>query len=324
MGLATLWACQAPAPDQPASPAETPQAILPPTQPCGQSLLIELFNETGLSVGSLTCENDSSHLWLEFDPAKGRTCMRSPIRYNVAGATTWQEFPALALQEGGTYAASIDITDWPAGTCISLEGELLLQDAAGTVLKGRISSPGRPNRIDYCLQSCVRFSDLCAGLDLRQAFRAYPAEVWLQGGGPARHPLDAARFTRAFPEGLPVGCASPQHLKDLAATQAWAKAATTPEERLLAQEFVGLSLNLALDRAEPDFGPGPDRLDELVLAEGDFAGWTTLAVLEELRAALGDCPSNYAFRQLSAAAAGINNDFYPEGQHHGFLGCPAD
>lgn len=322
-----LSACQPSAPEK-ATPADTRPdsipAIAPPAQPCGRSLLIPLFSETGVSVGSLTCENDSARLWLQFEPTGERTCQRSDIRFNIAGTEGWQDFEKLAANADGIYVGSVSLADWPAGACVTFEGELLLQDAAGAYLKGRISSPERPNRIEYCRQSCERFSRVCAGLDLGRDFRAYGAQAWLTGNGPANFPLTPARFQKAFPEGMPVGCATRQQLPDIAATRSWVNAAGSPEKRQLAGELVALSFNLAFDAAEPSFAPGPDRLAELVLSGGDFEGWTTEAVLEELRTALGDCPSNYAFRQLIAAAAGINNNFSPEGQSQGFLSCPAD
>lgn len=324
VALSGLLACQSSPPPAPLPPGETPMMAAPPAEPCGQSLLLGISSEMGLSVGSITLENDSSLLWLIFEPSKGRILQRSPLKYNLVGTSTWQDFPTLALRPDGIYAAAIDISAWEAGACLNLEGELLLQEAGGKVLKGRISSPERPNRISYCLQSCIRFSDLCAGLDIAHDFMAYPASEWLQDGGPTSHPLDATGFARALPQGLPVGCASPQHLRDMAAVRAWINSEKAAEERLLAKEFAGLALNLALDAAEPDFAPGPDRLAELVLSEGDFEGWTTQAVLDEIRTTLGDCPSNYALQQLVAAAAGINNNFPLPGRDQGFLRCPAD
>lgn len=325
--LVILSACQPAAPEQETdakSSSDSLLAIAPPAQPCGRSLLIPLFSETGVSVGSLTCENDSARLWLQFEPSNGRSCQRSDIRFNIAGTEGWTDFEKLKANADGIYIGSVRMADWPAGACITFEGELLLQDAGGTFLKGRISSPERPNRIEYCQQSCERFSRVCAGLDLGRDFRAYTADAWLTGNGPASFPLTPARFQKAFPEGMAVGCATQQQLRDIAATRNWVNAAGSPERRQLAKELVALSYNLAFDAAEPAFAPGPDRLAELVLSGGDFEGWTTEAVLEELRTALGDCPSNYAFRQLNAAAAGINNNFSPEGQSQGFLRCPAD
>lgn len=322
-----LSACQPTAPEKEATadtPADTIPVIAPPAQPCGRSLLLPLFSETGVSVGSLTCENDSARLWLQFEPSGGRRFQRSDIHFNIAGIDGWNAFENLKVNADGRYVGSASMADWPADACITFEGELLIQDVGGAYLKGRISSPERPNRIEYCRQSCERFSRVCAGLDLGRDFRAYPAEAWLSGNGPASFPLSPARFQKAFPEGMPVGCATKQQLRDIAAARSWVNAAGSPEKRQLAKELVALAFNLAFDAAEPGFAPGPDRLAELVLSGGDFEGWTTEAVLEELRTALGDCPSNYAFRQLNAAAAGINNNFSPEGQSKGFLRCPAD
>jgi hypothetical protein len=320
--LTTCVACQPATSNQ---VAETPPGSLSqePGKICGTAALYELRNEQGTIVGSLEVFNDSSQLWLRFELAKGLAYRSSSIRYLPPATEQWNDFPVLGPRETG-YAAGIPLSERQQGDCLSFEGEFLVQSTKdSTVLKGRISAPDRPNRISYCIQSCIRFSAICQPTKLAQDFRTFPAGAWLGEGPQMGRPLDAARFERAFPEGLPVGCTSAKTLKEFTAVRGWI-ASASPEKKALAREYVALSLNLAFDVAESDFAPGPEGLGQLVLADGDFKGWTTQALWEEIQAALGDCPSSYAFLQLSEAAQGINGNFYPPTNQHGFLICPTE
>ncbi len=147
-----------------------------------------------------------------------------------------------------------------------------------------------------------------------------------------------ANFANAFPNGVTVGCATNNTLTltSAAAVRAFLPSGTMPRaleqdltdptrdtyRNVFAGQVVALSLSIGFDNYDPNFAPSDVNLEDLIVTEGPFAGWTVGEVLAEANKKLGGCGSSYSFSQLSDALANINQCYVDGKSSCGYLKCP--
>ncbi|MBD0257855.1 MAG: SprB repeat-containing protein, partial [Cytophagales bacterium] len=148
-----------------------------------------------------------------------------------------------------------------------------------------------------------------------------------------------ANFDNAFPNDLVVGCNGGYTLK-LTSAQAvtnYLPGGGTPDKlsgnlidpagygNNLAAQLVALTLSVGFDKYDADFGASGVLLENLVITQGIFEGWTVKELLVEANLALGGCDrkTNATFSQIADALDAINN-CYVDGtdQPCGYLKCP--
>jgi hypothetical protein len=147
-----------------------------------------------------------------------------------------------------------------------------------------------------------------------------------------------ANFDDAFPNGLVVGCDFtitltsaqavtdflPQGGKPSSLTMDYidpvnsAKSANNPKN-VLAGHVVALTLSVTFDAWDEDFGESSTGLDDAVVTQGDFSGWTVAQVLAEAEKVLGGCDSNYSASALTEVLSAINESFVDGTTNTGFL-----
>lgn len=147
-----------------------------------------------------------------------------------------------------------------------------------------------------------------------------------------------ANFGDAFPAGLVVGCDYtitltsaqavtnflPQGGTPSSLTQDYlnpinsVKSANNPKN-VLAGHVVALTLSVTFDGWDEDFGESSTNLDDAVVTEGDFAGWTVAQVLAEAEKVLGGCDSEYSASALTEVLSAINESFVDGTTDTGFL-----
>ncbi|MFM8949274.1 MAG: T9SS type A sorting domain-containing protein, partial [Bacteroidota bacterium] len=135
----------------------------------------------------------------------------------------------------------------------------------------------------------------------------------------------ANNFLAIFPAPayLTVGCSRRLQLTSAAAVNAFLPSSGTSKalpagttinpgaglKNTFAGQVVALTLNVAFDLYDPNFGRANYPLRDLRIASGTFAGWTVQQVLNESNLKLGGCNSPYTFSQLNDVCTMINQNF---------------
>jgi len=89
----------------------------------------------------------------------------------------------------------------------------------------------------------------------------------------------------------------------------------------LAGQLVALSLSVGFDNYDPDFSPAAAPLSDLLIGNGDFAGWSVAMVLLEANRFIGKCESNFNASELNQVLSSINENFVDGTIDNGFLLC---
>lgn len=144
-----------------------------------------------------------------------------------------------------------------------------------------------------------------------------------------------ANFASAFPAGLTFGCnytlsfTSAQAVTDFLPNGGGPKALDAslidPDKKgtsTLAGNLTALMISLGMDAYDPNFGASSTLLKDLVVAQGDFAGWTVQQVAAEASQGLGGCSTSYSLSQLNDVVTSINENFVDGTMDNGFLKCP--
>jgi hypothetical protein len=143
-----------------------------------------------------------------------------------------------------------------------------------------------------------------------------------------------AHFDAAFPNGLVVGCDYNLTLTSSAAVQAFLPSGgpvrvldtdiVDPNNftSVLAGQLIAATLSVGFDANNPDFGEAEISLGNMVIANGEFAGWTVNEVLEEANRFFGGCESAFGGSQLVQVLTGINESHVDGTQNSSFLDCP--
>ncbi|MFD3000247.1 hypothetical protein ACFS7Z_07730, partial [Pontibacter toksunensis] len=152
-----------------------------------------------------------------------------------------------------------------------------------------------------------------------------------------------ANFEDAFPGGVVIGDVSttdvctgnrlilttPEAVTDFLPSGSTARALggnyTNPGgsyNNVLAGQAVALTISIGFDNTFADFAPSTTNLEDAIVAEGTFAGWTVAEVLAEANRALAGCGSSYSFSQLNDALSRINESFTDGVRRSNYLVCP--
>ena len=146
-----------------------------------------------------------------------------------------------------------------------------------------------------------------------------------------------ANFSNAFPSGLEIGCTNKLRLTSASAVRNYLPQGTTPAalpngtlinpssnayRNILAGQLVTLALNIGFDNYDSNFASASDHLQDLIIANGPFTGWTVQNVFLEANKKIGGCSSSsFSLSQFNTAIDNINNN-YDNGTVNGnFLSC---
>ena len=142
-----------------------------------------------------------------------------------------------------------------------------------------------------------------------------------------------ANFDLAFPNGLTIGCNLTLTLSSSLAVENFLPAGGTASALMidmfdpvgygntLAGQLTALSLSVGFDNYDPDFSPAEVPLSDLIIGNGEFAGWSVAMVLLEANKFIGQCASNYTASELNQVLSSINENFVDGTIDNGFLLC---
>ncbi|HNW90091.1 MAG TPA: T9SS type A sorting domain-containing protein [Bacteroidales bacterium] len=169
----------------------------------------------------------------------------------------------------------------------------------------------------------------------------YTTYTQIQWGDPSSAPASPGQylnnnFTGAFPNGLTIGCDNTLVLTSAQAI--WDFLPSGPAsgllpsgtmvnpgmnyENLLAGHIVAATLNIVFDQYDPNFSYSSGIFGDLVIASGDFIGWTAQELLDSANAFIGGCGSNYTEAQYLTALNLLNQSFYNGAKSYGYyLDC---
>jgi hypothetical protein len=149
-----------------------------------------------------------------------------------------------------------------------------------------------------------------------------------------------SNFLAAFPSGLNIGCDENGHSIHFSTAGAISKflpASGFPGslnadvvdprngsiKNVLIGQVTALALNVGFDFYDADFSPAEEKLGNLTIASGPFAGISVSGFLSIANAVLGGCNSDYSVEAINQAASAINANFLDGKMNGGFLSCPA-
>jgi len=146
-----------------------------------------------------------------------------------------------------------------------------------------------------------------------------------------------ANFATAFPTGLTVGaCGKFIKLTSAAAVDAFLPNSGSPKalsagtlvnpttvKNTLAGQVVALTLNIAFDLNDQNFGASTSELQDLIIISGLFQGWSVGQVLAEGNNALGGC-SSYSAADITNVIDAINRNYDNRTVNLGFLACSCE
>lgn len=148
-----------------------------------------------------------------------------------------------------------------------------------------------------------------------------------------------ANFAAAFPSGLKIGCDDPGHsiyftsagaitkfLPSSGYPSGLAMNATDPQYGSIRNTLIGqvtaLSLNVGFDFYDPNFSPAEEKLGNLNILSGPFAGHSVNDFLSISNAVIGGCNVDYTAESINQTASAINANFLDGRTNGGLLGCP--
>ena len=148
-----------------------------------------------------------------------------------------------------------------------------------------------------------------------------------------------SHFAAAFPSGLRIGCdgngysvyftsasAITKFLPGWGNPTVLTKNSTDPQngsiKNVLISQVTALALNVGFDFYDADFSPAEEKLGNLTIASGPFAGKSVSEFLTISNAVLGGCNTDYSAESINQAAGAINTNFLDGKMNSGFLSCP--
>jgi len=146
-----------------------------------------------------------------------------------------------------------------------------------------------------------------------------------------------ANFSKAFANGLTVGCAPTGYYLKLTSAQAvtnllpaGGKAsaltvnATNPAsiKNVLAGQIVALKLSLGFDEYDASFGESAVPLGQMIIGSGAFKGYGVYFILNIAEEVLGGCNKQFTPEQVNETASAINENFDNGNTNKGYLICP--
>ncbi len=181
--------------------------------------------------------------------------------------------------------------------------------------------------------------DLVIEIPCEGTWRTQSMGGWGQpGNGNNTGAYRNANFASNFPNGLVVGCAGgfTHTLTTAAAVQTFLPSGgpstvfnmnrTNHTKKLgaFAGNLTALALTVGSDNEDEDFNTSSDfLLQDLIVQNGLFQGWTVGAVLAEANDVIGGCSTDYTPQQLNTILDNINNAYNGgNDNNNGLLGCP--
>ncbi len=324
--------------------------------PCGTPLtvLLDEFNTDDPNTwGEVTVSNDAVNIYVTFstdapfklhnmkvvigDFEHLQTVLSVSYDHLVGPEVPDYEFQSAAgLSE---YTFAIPRAQYPTCNLINVWAYIEERSIFGNVLNsGSIwASPGyqtvqshpMTSYFEYCTQECPPTD--CGQLHT-QTPGGWGAEPNGNNPGTYLH----QNFDQAFPNGLMVGCATgnwihmttAQAITNLLPTGGKAAvlntSATDPQKikNVLVGHLIALTLSVGFDLTDVDFGDGGTNLQQMIIADGTFQGWSVQAFLTEANRVLGGCSSNYTPQQVLETATDINENYVDGIIDNGFLVCP--
>ncbi len=143
-----------------------------------------------------------------------------------------------------------------------------------------------------------------------------------------------AHFADAFPNGISIGCDLTLQLTTAAAVQSFLPSGGSPAtlienlvdpadyKNVLAGHLVTLSLSVGFDEYDPNFSPSNSLMENQIVSQGTFEGWTVAEILNEANTLLGGCPSDFSPSEMVDVLTAINENYDDGAQNNGFLECP--
>ncbi len=141
-------------------------------------------------------------------------------------------------------------------------------------------------------------------------------------------------FAEAFPNGLTIGCTYTLSLTSAAAVQAFLPSGgpaialssdlvdPTNFSSVLAGQLVALSLSIGFDAHDPLFSDSELALSDMLIASGEYEGYTVAEVVDVAKQYFGACDKDAAGTALVQVLSGINESFVDGVGNSGFLKCP--
>lgn len=145
-----------------------------------------------------------------------------------------------------------------------------------------------------------------------------------------------AHFEQAFPQGVSIGCNKTLSFSSSASLAeflpcggpalALMESAIDPAciGNVLAGQVLALTLSVGFDAADPSFSGADIPLSSLLIAQGEFEGYTVGEILELANEVLGDCESSFSYSAINQAISSINENFVDGNIDRGFLDCPEE
>ncbi len=177
-------------------------------------------------------------------------------------------------------------------------------------------------------------SDDCSGTrtESQDSWGGVPA-----GDNPAAYLAD--NFAAAFPGpwNLSIGCGWRRLiLSDAAAVSAFLPSVGSPMGlplwithnpgqsygNSLAGELVALKITVRFDELAPGFSASSVLLKDMVIAQGEFAGWTVQQLITAADAKIGSCYSSFSRTALFNAIKSVNAGYLGGTMNSGYLICP--
>jgi hypothetical protein len=154
-----------------------------------------------------------------------------------------------------------------------------------------------------------------------------------EGNNPAMYLSN--NFAATFPNGLKVGCETGytitltsakaiEILLPTGGTPAALKASATDPASIkneLVGQLVALTLSVGFDNKYEDFGAGSNKLANMIIKDGTFAGKTVLEFWKIANDVLGGCSTEYTASQVNDMATKINENYVDGKMDNGVLVC---
>ena len=146
-------------------------------------------------------------------------------------------------------------------------------------------------------------------------------------------------FSAAFPTGLKIGCEQNGYSVSFTSASAITRflpASGTPSiltinqvdpsngsvKNVLIGQVAALAINVGFDFYYDDFSPAEERLGNLQIASGPFAGMNVSEFLSLANLVLGGCGPDYSVEAINKTASALNANFLDGRTNGGFVICP--
>lgn len=317
---------------------------------CGEADVHALLAGQYTNAGTVTVTNDQTNLYVQYNTIGGWWLNKihlyvgdcATIPTSGGGNPQVGLFPTnITFTPNVTnYTVTIPLSTLGSCYCIAAHAEVVLKDGNGQVMQretgwaqgGPFGGNSWAMKFSYCTQSCENETpcEINAGDYRTQTQGGWGAVP--SGNNPGMYLTN--NFTSAFPSGVTIGCGN----KTLTFTNAGAittflpcggtplvlsSSATNPSSlnNVLAGQVLTLALTLGFDNAIDSFSTSNSPLGDLMIASGQFQGYTVSQILTLANNILGGCSNYYTTSQINAIVTAINENFDNGTVNNGLLVC---